>query len=327
MAIETKYVGARKEIGFAKETTRGTVVDPASGGWKPHEDFDFSPKVNKAAITSASGSIADREGAEIVQEWAEGSIPMLAAVEFMGDLANMIAGKAPDTSASVGGGYYQHDWDALISNGNANRHVSYTVTIKDPIAGGKQHALAMLNTFSLEAGVDDFVKLALNMIAKKEASATVNPTYSTTDSYFKPSALQWFVASTYAGLTGATALPTSNISVNGNKNAVPVFAHGSTQPEDIINQRLGFNGSFTLPYTNTTLRDYGLSDNYGALRLKLVRGTYVFQITFPSVDFSDWNHDPNREQFMPNTVTFNANYKDKTNGFCKIQVIDTASSH
>lgn len=325
--METKYVGARKEIAFAKETARGTVANPAASSWRPHEGYDFSPKNTKATIKSAAGNTTDSLGAEIMQEWSEGSIPMLAAVEFMGDLANMIAGKAPDTSASVGDGYYQHDWSTLIANGNANRHISYTVSTIDPIAGGKQYALAMLNTFALEAGVEDFIKVALSMIARKEAAATLTSSYSATDEYFKPTALLFYIAPTYAGLASAVAMNTANITFNGNKNAVPVYAHGSSQPEDIVNQRVGFNGSLTLPYTNTTLRDLGLSDNTGALRIKLVRGTYAFQITLPSVDFTDWNHDAGIDAFMPNTVTFKANNKDKTNGFCKLQVVDKSSTH
>lgn len=316
-----RYVAARKEIAFTKEGTRGSGETVQSGQWFPHEGYDFKDIAEKIDRTSATGDINQLKESKVSKEYAQGAVPMKMSVEFAGILANMVMGQAPSTSGS---GTYTHAW---TSRANNNAHVSYTVTRKDPIAGVFKHALGMLNTLAMDITPDDYINLALDMWAKKGSVVSASSSYSTTDTFFLPKQVSIKFADTYAGLGAASATPMSNITLNVAKNLSYDFVVGSTEPADIVNGRMALNGSFTLPYTDTTFRDLGLGDGTKAMAIIVSDGTNSMEIELPTVNFREPDEDDDNDAYMLNTVVFNATSEDATNGLVKMEVVNGVSSY
>lgn len=316
------FVGARKQIALAKETVRGTKASPASGKWLAHEGFEFSPKIQKVENTSGSGSIVGRNQAHIIQEWSEGTIPLILSEENAGDILNLVFGAAPNTTGSS---TYTHAYTLA----NENDHVTYTVAVVDPVAGSFSHARGMLNTATFEMSPDQYVKVGLDMIAGKQTTESAyTPAYSTTDVLFRPSTIAVKFAANYAGLGAAAAITTiSNITLNFNKNAVPVWRLGSTEVEDIVNQRITINGDISFKYDVTTFRALGLAETSNAMQIVLTNSTHSLTIELPSADFQDWSHEVDNDGYMVQTLGFNANYLDKTNGFVKGSLVNGISSY
>lgn len=65
----TKYIGRQINIGFGKETTRGTAVAVAS--WVPKMDCSFDEKMEVIQDESSIGVITDTKDNMLVKRWAE----------------------------------------------------------------------------------------------------------------------------------------------------------------------------------------------------------------------------------------------------------------
>lgn len=299
MAAELAYVGARKEIAFSKEAIRGTFPSVAAGDWVAHEGFTFNPMIEKVKDEQARGRIEQTSGASIIRKWGEGDVPMFLGKEFVGDAMNMVFGQAPISS---GGPTFTHNWGLL----NSNQHLSYGVTVKDPIAGFKQYALSMLNEATFEFGRDDYVKLAMNHIADQEQTSSETQTsYSVTEEFFIPQHLTLFTTDSYGNIDAAPGIKIADGSLAITKNVVQYWAHGQVNPCDIINQRTAVGGSLTLIYENTDFRDLGLNDTAKALRIRLDDGAgVVLDIDLPEVQFENWNDSEDNEAFMNNEIEF-----------------------
>jgi hypothetical protein len=317
-----KYVGARSEIAFTKEGTRLTAAAAQSGNWKPHEGYEFKPVVEKVERVSGMGDITQLRAEDITGEYAEGTVPLILSTEFVGDFANMIMGQAP-TSSDAGGGNYSHAWTLA----NRNDHLTYTVSTYDPMAGSKKYAGGLLNSATIEMAPEDYVRATLEMIAMKEATASLTPAYSTTDTFFRPTHAAIKYATAYAGLGAAAEVTLSALTLNINKNASRYMVLGSTEPADNANGRISITGSLTLAYENTDFRTIALANTSEALQIVLTSGADVFTIELPLCTFGDWSKTPDLDNYMTNTINFKATGGDATNGLIKIAVTDQSATH
>ena len=315
-------VGAFKQIAWAKESTRGTVVAPATGSAIEHDGFDFEPKIEKVENKAAKGSIVGRNQAFISKEYSEGSIPMNTALSKIGDICNIVMGAVPSTTGS--GPTYTHAYTLA----NTNNHLSYSFTVEDAVAGDKVYAGGMLNTFKLEAKVDDYIKLTLGIKASKEGTAASwTPSYTTADVFFKPTQINVYMATNYAGLGAALAMGIESINLNVNKNVKPYHILGSSFTVNNFNQRVTIDGDMTRLYSDTVQRVLGLAETSRAMKIVMSDGTYSWTITIPSMDLQAWTDAKDIEAYQMETYGFNANYLDTTNGFIKMDLVDNISSH
>jgi len=314
------YVKALAEIALTKEGTRGTAEGPSAGDWIAHEGADFGPIIEKAENTAGMGSIVGRNDATITSEQSQGAIPMIVQRSHLGNISNLVMGQAPSTTGSDP---YTHDWTLA----NNNSHISYTVSVIDPVAGNKAYPNAMLNTLTLDVVVDDYVKATLDIMGGKEEAGSFSSAYTASDDYFVPDNVEIKFAANYAGLGAASAVCTRSINLNVNKGVVVDPCVGQTTANDFHNQRVLINGDITFKYDTDTYRTLGLSETNNAMQIVMTKGSYSWTIELPSVDFQDWSADTDNDSIMTNTVGFNANYEDKTNGFIKMQVVDAQASH
>ena len=313
------YVGAKKEIAFTKETVAGTAVNHAAGDWQPHEGFDMKPIVTKVKDEPGMGRIEKTLNSSIVQTHSSGTATFRLTKEFAGDILNMIFGKAPTTTGS---GTYTHAYTIQ----NTNNHVSYTTTVKDPIKGMIRYPYTILNEASFTFEVDKYPMVQLQLEAGQEQSATGTSSYSTTDEYFKPQHIIIKLANNLAGLTGASAYDVHKLELQVIKEVDKYFKLGSTNPDNIHNQRMGFGGTLTNLYGDTELRDLAHTDTKKAMSILVSNGTDSIEFKFPQVAFEEWSDDGDNNARLLNSVNFFPEYS-LTDGLATATLINSVSSY
>lgn len=308
------YTGAKKEIALTREDTKGEVSSPSAGDWIKKASFAFGPKINKLEDTSSMGRIEGLNRRDINQEWSEGPIVFPARTSYLTKVTDLIMGAQGTTVTKT------TTWDSIT---NTNDHVSYTVSVIDPIAGDKAYAGGMLNTFSLDATTDAYPQISLDLMAGKEESATLTSSYTApaSERLFRPRDVKVYIEDDYASLSGATAVALKNVTLNVNKNLSPDWVLGSTEAVEFINQRFRANGSLSFKYNSDAYRSLGLADTTKAIKIELSDGSYTWSLIYPSVSFHDWDDDDDNDAYMLNTVAFEVDYQDQTNGFMKAEFV------
>lgn len=318
------YVGARAEIGFGKETERGVQVAPPTGGWQPHEGFDFKPMVEKVKDEAAVGHIASVINAYLHRLSSEGSVPLRLTKDFIGHLCNMICGQSP-TTEDIGGGKYRHTWTLA----NTNRHQTYSIQTYDPVRGYLAYPLAILVDCAFELNIGSMAKVTPNFYAGEEETGLANSrTYPNTYEYpvFMPDSIKTSIADDLAGLDAAAELDIEGVPFTIGKNGVKRFRLGKLGVADNINQRFEAGGTIEGAYASSVLRTLAHTNVHKAIRIKAQDSDATLQIDFPRCSFEDWSRDPELSAYMKNSVAWFAEL-DTTDGILRITLENDIASY
>ena len=308
--MANEHVGARQEIAFKIEGTRGTLTAPSTSYWYPHTGQGFIPQVELVTDNSGLGRIEGVNTQDIAKEYSQGTVSMKLYDSFLTPLNTIIFGAAGIGTPTV------------YTVANTNTHSSVSIATADPVEGDNTYVLGMLNNCTINCNTDDYVNLNMEFIAKKETAATLTPSYSTTAKLYTPDNVTFGYATNFAGLSSATPMKVKNFQLNIEKNVSIDWVNGSTEPDDIQNGRLGITGEVTLTYDSTTFRDFALADTAKAMLITMNNGEYKWEIKFPSVLFQGWNRDTDLDGIVTETFGFTANYADTTNGLVQAVVTE-----
>jgi hypothetical protein len=256
-----KVIGRTGAIGIAVEATQGTAVAPTF--FVPVQSYSFDDKVEYVKNDSAMGRIEEFNDADIIKEWSEGEYGGKIFIDSIGAELTALFGQSPTSTQRATSGVYDHAYELANNNDHKSLSVSYVDDVQDV-----RSPFAMINTWSLEVAVDDYVKRTINLIGKKSASVTNTPAF-TNEVEFIPSMVSLKLASSAAGLDGATAINVTSFNMEVAKNAEALYVLGSKQPEDIINKQFGVTGSIELYFENTTYRDYVFANTHRAVRIAM----------------------------------------------------------
>lgn len=330
MDTQELYVGARAEIGFAKESERGEQAVPNSGDWQPHEGFDFKPMVEKLRDEAAVGHIAEVINAYLHRLSSEGSVPMRLTKDFAGHLINMVMGKAPDTSESIGGGKYRHTWNAVR---NSNNHLTYTVSTYDPVRGYLAYPLAILVDMAFELNVGGMAKVTPSFYAgEEETGNATSRTYSNAYEYpvFMPQHINVYIADSWDELDAASGLDIEGVPFSIGKNAAKRFRLGKLGVADNINQRFGAGGTIEGAYASSVLRTLAHTNVHKAIRIEAedtdVDNDAKLTIDFARCSFEDWSRDPELSAYMKNSVAWFAEL-DTQDGLMRVTLENSIASY
>ena len=303
-----QHVGARQEIAFNVEETRGTAVDPGAGDWFPHTGQGFIPLAEKYVDDSGFGRIEGRNRADVAKEYAQGSVTMRLYDSFLDPLNRMIFGQAKATNT--------------YSVANTNVHNSFTITTNDPVAGMKKYAMGMLNSVSISASTDEYVSISMDLTAKKSTDSSADaPSYGANAVAYVPAELTFEYADDVAGLSAATEINCRNFNLNIEKGVDIDWASGSIEPANIFNGRMNATGDITLTYNADTLQDLAFAGTSKAVQITLNNEAYEWKIVLPSADFGDWTRSSELDGIVTETFTFAANFIDQTNGLIYADVV------
>lgn len=326
MAQNESYVGARKEIAFSKEINGfGVAVTPQAGDWQPHMGFGFTPLVNKVKDEPGLGRIEDNSNSAVTDKSSSGKVPLRITKDFIGHVLNMWYGQSPST-VNNGNGTYTSTWALL----NSNAHQSYTITVKSPVAGALQYALARAKQLDFAYKVKSIATVDVEVDALFENRITpVTSIYSTLyDLPFYVSAqINVYLAATIAGLATATPISVNDFNFTVVKNTTPAFDLGSFQPTDIPNNLISIGGKAISRYLNTVFRDLAFSNIKQAMKIVLDDGQgNVITHVFPRVSFESWKTSTDNKKFLENDYGFFLE-KDSVNGFGYSTVTNLVSAY
>lgn len=313
----TKFVARRGQLGLAVEATRGTPVNPVF--WVPWATMSFKDTVEEAREDQGLGVIADSDSKYVVMKMGEGDVEAQVYDKALGAILTGLLGASPSTGGSDP---YTHTYTLS----NTNQHKSLSLYWKDPDRSD-MFPLAMVNSFQVSAEPSGLVNYTLGFMSKTArewTSQTAN--YTSLGNKFLHQHVQVKFAATVGALSAATAISLKNLELNISKNTINDSVMGTVEPEDILNQQLGVEGSITLNLEDDTYRDYMLNGTYRAMEIKLFRSsssTLTFQ--FPRVDFSQYEPDYTLNEIAKQTINFKANY-DQANALDIISTCELINS-
>lgn len=319
------YVGARREIAFTKETTRGTAAAYGAGDWQPHEDFDFMRVVEKTQDQPGLGRIEQTFRMPRIKAHSEGSVNLRLTKDFAGAIAVMEFGK--DADSVTGTDPYTHTWDDIANN---NRHQTYTVHEKDPVSGWYQYPGVLPNEISYTFNRDEIIKVVLGLMGRDREPGTAGTTSYTALEYpfYLPQQITYRLADTKSGLSSADDEFAQEITLTTAKNVAPYFTLGKLGVDDQINQRIAVTGTITRIYSgnDVTFRDLAETDTEKALQIKADDGTYSWTREISRCEFTNYQKNTGLDDYMTESVDFEA-MLDLTDGFMSQEIVDNVASH
>lgn len=309
----TKFVGRRGQIGLAKESSRGVGAAPTL--WLPWAVLSFHDRTETAREEQGQGIIADSDSNYVVMQMGEGEIEAELYDQAIGLILMSLMGAAPSTSGS---NPYTHDFTFT----NTNQHQSLSLYYKDPDRSD-MFVLGMVDSLNMTVEPNGKVLWKIGFKSKRaRAWTSQTASYTSLGAKWLHQHLSFKLASSVAGLSAATAISLKSLDVTFSANAMFDSVMGTVEPEDILNQSFGVEGSIELNLEDDTYRGYMLNGTYRAMEIKLNGGassSLTFQ--FPRVDFFEWELDPPLNEIAKQKINFKCNY-DQANA---AQIISTCS--
>jgi hypothetical protein len=260
-----KIIGRTGAVGIGIESTQGTPV--AAAYWIPVQGYSFDDKIETIKNDSAMGRIEEYNAADIVKLWGEGDYEGKIFLNSVGAELVALFGQSPSSAERGTSDVFDHSYTLA----NTNDHKSLTIAYEDDIQE-ISFPFAVLDSWSLEVAVDDYVKRSISLIGKKSGSATHTPAF-TNEVEFIPSQVSFKMADTQAGLGAASAINVTSFNMEVSKNAEPLFVLGSNEPQDIINKQFGVTGTIELYFENETYRDFVFDGVHKAIRINMTDTT------------------------------------------------------
>ncbi len=216
-------LGRQIKYGIGKETTAGAAV--AATNWLNQLSFEFNPRSEYVTNNSAFGVIERTNSSDVLRQWAEGNFeakltPDTGGLILLGAFGSVATADNADTNAIV------KDHTFTINQNIAGQ--SFTLVRKDSIST-QAYALARFGEWTLNMELGDYIKYTANMLAKKGATTTATPAY-TSETEFVPKHMSVKTATTEAGFGAASnisALESFNLTVN--PNLEPDWESGNSQ--------------------------------------------------------------------------------------------------
>lgn len=334
-----KGIGKQLQVGIAKETTRGTAKTTASY-WLAVDDWEIEERYANAVDTQVYGLLEDNVSETRVKDWAEGQIRVPLSGTSSAVLFLSLFGT--DTPATHSGETVVYDHVLTVQQ--SVQHQSLTFFVHDPIATASgatadyTHANAVVHKIDLDYALGNFVMLTASVKALKgSAAAVVFVPSQTIEDRFVPQYLTFKVASSFAGIAGATAIKIKSAKITIDAGDEDDEVMGQTAPRDFLNKEFSIDGVIEAIWQNESdFKVASLANTPQAMRLDLLNSDVRLGVvpTRPEVIldlykvyFTEFTRPVKIHDVMYQTVKFKAAY-DTTNAvMAKLTVTNTIASY
>lgn len=311
-----KYIGRRCSVGIAKETTRGTPVNPTY--WIPFATVSFDDKIDKARSEGAFAVLEDTENAYIVGKRSEGEIEFEMTDKFIGLFLYSLLGSVSTSNPETG--VYTHSFTLS----NSNTHPSLSILTQDPIES-TMFPLCVVDTLTIKVEPQGIVKWTVGIKGRGGNSWTTQSTnFTSVGNKFLSQHLKLKLATNIAGLASASVIYPKSLEITFNQNVIQDFVAGTVQVNDNINQQFSIEGNIELNREDNTYRNYMLNNTVRAMEINFLHTTLIgatkypqLQMQFPNVDFYEWEQDRALDSIVTEKINFKCNY-DTVNGYNSI---------
>ncbi len=331
-----KGIGKQLQIGIAKESTRGTAKTTASY-WLPVDDWEVEERFENAVDSQTYGIIEDNVGQTRVKNWSEGSLKMPLTGTSSAVLFLALFG----TTTSVLRSGQDKIFDNTINIGQSVQHPSLTVFVHDPIptASGTSadyaHANAIVHKIDIDYSLGNFVMMTAELRAQKgvAAAAAYTPSQSVETRYV-PQYLTFKVASTFAGLTAASAIKIKSASISINENPEDDDVLGQTAPRDFVNKEFSIEGTVEAIWQNESdFKVAALANTPQAMRFDLVNSDILegrsgginpqFRLDLARVHFTEFSRPIKIKDIVYQTISFKAAYSVSDALMARILIVNS----
>lgn len=313
--MPTPQIGRLVNLGFAKESSRGTKTE--ADFWIPKTDASFDSKAEIVESGQAFGRIDTPVDQFVTQKYAEGDFSSeINDISFGLMLLAALGTEASPTNN--GDSTYTHTFSI---DEDSNQHPSISVSMEDEI-GSLLFNGAMVNSLEINVEPNGLATFTVNFMARGVHDWTAQTVTFTDENHFLHQHLVFKLAANLAGLSAASPLSLKSANLLIEKNLIKEGTMGTVAPEDIYNQNMRISGGFELNYTDRTYRDYMLDGSYKAMRFELTNsdttigsGSQNPQLVFefPRVGFQNWESNKPNDELVTQSIDFNAFY-DLSNG-------------
>lgn len=297
----SKHVGRRGTLALAKESSRGTGT-LTNALWIPRSTISFDDKVTEAREDEGLGVLADSDAKFVVSKMGEGDFESNLDDKSLGLILTSLLGTSPVTA---GGPTYTHTYTL----NNSNQHQSVSILYQDPDIS-KLFALGVVDSLKITVEQDAIVMFTVGFKSKVGKDYTVQTAnFTALGNKFLHQHLQFRLADTVGGLSGASEIKLKNFEVTISANTKFDNTLGTVDPDDILGQQFSIEGSLELNKEDETYRNYMLNGTYKAAELKFVRAANSqLQIQSPRLDFSEWEQDRTLNEIVSQKINFKGNY-------------------
>lgn len=304
----TAFSGRKVAVGIAKETVRGTAVNPTYWlGWTSTDlaDMGKSQKNNSAINVldeNFSAAVVELTGGGKIDGLLEDQGFGLVLYSWFGSYA--VANHSGETTVK----------DHTFTESQTNQAQSVTLTRKDPNVVN-QFPLSMIKSLSLDVVAGDYVKVSTDWISQPSATATTSSTFIQPNNFIAKNATVKF-ATNVAGLTGASAVVAKSIKLTMDKGVNPYFVIGQNNPTDIFAQKVNVKGDMTLLYVDDTYKTLRFQNTPQAFLLDLkntavnigISSNPEVQVQMPQVYFTEWKLNQALDGMVEQTLTFEGTF-------------------
>lgn len=309
----TKFVSRRGKLGIAFESVRGTPVTPVV--WLPWAELSFRDSIDSAAENQGFGNIADQDSFYVTLTKGEGELTAQLYDQAIPYILGSLLGAVPVTT---GGNPYTHTF--TLSQTNQAKTVSLYWSDPDR---NYMFPMAVVDSFEMSVEPLGLVEYTIGFKSKSARNwSTIAADYTTLGQKFLHQHLNFKLASSVAGLSGATPISLKELNLTISRDVIHDAVMGTVEPEDVLSQTISVEGDFSLNYQDDTYHDYQMSNTYRAMQINLNRSaSSAVNLVFPRVSFSEWEPDLALDEIAKQKVNFKGNY-DSANG---LDIISTAT--
>jgi len=298
-----KFVSRRAEVGVAKESTRGTPVNPTH--WIPWSSASLIDVITKARETSGMGRLEGSDSSYIVNKSGEGDIEAEVRDAYLGLIFTSLAGASPSSTGSTN---YVHTY--TLQQDNMHQSLSFLVQTPSDTGVARMFPNAVVDKWALKIEPGNIVTNTISIKSVDGRDWTrQTASYTSLGEKYLPQHLSLKVATDIAGLAAASKISVKALELTIEKNAETDNVLGTLSPEDVNNKELKVSGSLTLNFEDQTWLDYMLAGSYKAMEIKLTQGSNnYFTFQMPRVDFEGWKSDLALSEIAKQSLDFTANY-------------------
>ncbi len=302
-----EIIGRQLEVGLAVESTRGTAKVVAES-WLRNVSANIVDKAEFAQDNSVRGRLEDMDGRRLVKQWVEGDMEGIVGGNSIGYFLYNLYGS--ETPTLVTAGVYSH----VFALSQTIIHNSLTLFVKD---GSAQQLVAnncMLSSFELTASPDEYVRYKASWMGKTTAANAASPSY-VADSDFIGKEVVIKIATTEAGLTGASPILAKEVNLKFDTGLISDFVLGSLNPNDVYNAKLSIEGSFKKNFVDQIFKTLYLSDTYSYMSITITGSTLIAAGHYPTITIilnkvaiTDWNRSGGADEMVIEDVSFKTFY-------------------
>lgn len=298
-------VGRRLELGLAVEGVRGTA-EAAPQKWAKHVTADVIPRTQKVVDDSVRGVLEDSEGARTVRKWFEGELGGILHADALGYLLLNLYGSV--VSTTVTGAVTSH----AFAMQQSIEHPTLSIFRKDGDVESKVYGGGVVSAFELSASTEDFVRFSATVMAANEDDHSEEASYDTEYDFIGKD-ITVKLATSEAGLSGATALKLKTLTVRYDPGAIADYVFGSYNPDSIYNAKMGIELSFSKNYEDTTFEDLFKGDDYRYMQITIEGDADIGSGNHPSITWvfnrvqvQEWERSGDPDALVEESITAKA---------------------